>query len=494
MSSTYSTSLRIQLIDTGTENEAWGQPLDNNLGTIIEQAIVGSNTISLTNLTTYSLTTANAAVDQARNAVLVFNGALTANCNVVAPSVKKVYVVSNKTTGGKFVNIKTSSGNAVSVINGTNQLVYCDGTDFKSAVNVNTVIGNLSVSGNATIAGNVSIGGNITASNVIASSNGNITLTSNTSIVQLGNNTGAYVLPTGNTAQRPSTVKLGMQRWNTDLNWMELWNGIVWYPLTGSYGVTYVVVAGGGGGGNGSGAGGGGAGGALLGGITVQSGTAYSVTIGAGGSTNTQGSNTIALGFTAVGGGAGATSVNAGGSGGSGGGAATDNGSGATRSGGARVVGQGNTGGDSGNGSDNLNAGGGGGGAGVAGGYGVGGNPATGGAGGNGVSSSISGTLVYYAGGGGGAGSSGATNSPRGPAGLGGGGIGGLGNSGGAGFGTANTGGGGGGFAAAGGSGITILSYASPTQTATGGTVTSYSSGGTTYWVHTFTTSGTFTA
>jgi hypothetical protein len=69
--------------------------------------------------------------------------------------------------------------------------------------------------------------------------------------------------------------------------------------------------------------------------------------------------------------------------------------------------------------------------------------------------------------------------------------------------GTANTGGGGGGSGSggtsggsnnAGGSGIVILSYESPTQTATGGTVTSYSSGGDTYWVHTFTTSGTFTA
>jgi hypothetical protein len=46
----------------------------------------------------------------------------------------------------------------------------------------------------------------------------------------------------------------------------------------------------------------------------------------------------------------------------------------------------------------------------------------------------------------------------------------------------------------AGGSGVVIISYASPTQIGTGGTVTSYTSGGTTYWVHTFTSSGTFTA
>jgi hypothetical protein len=126
--------------------------------------------------------------------------------------------------------------------------------------------------------------------------------------------------------------------------------------------------------------------------------------------------------------------------------------------------------------------------------------------GGNGTSTSISGTLIYYAGGGGGGGGDNENPGQRGLGGLGGGGNGGQ-----SGLdpayagspGTANTGGGGGGSGGtlgtptaggSGGSGIVILSYESPTQTATGGTVTSYSSGGDTYWVHTFTTSGTFTA
>jgi hypothetical protein len=495
MASTYSSSLRIQLIETGTENEAWGQPLDNNLGTVIEQAIVGSNTISLTNLTSYTLTAANASPDQARNAVLVFDGALSADCNVIAPSVKKVYVVSNKTSGGYLVNIKTSSGNAVSVINGTNQLVYCDSTDFKTAVNINTIIGDLAVSGNATVNGSVTIGGNISGPNNLASTNGNITTVSNTSIVQLGNNTGAFVLPTGNTVQRPSTVKLGMQRWNTDLTWVEVWNGVVWYPLTGSYGVQYLVVAGGGAGGGAGGfgnAGGGGGGGALVGGITVQSGTAYTITIGAGGASfAAQGANTFALGFTAVGGGGGGNNAGNGGNGGSGGGAGRGN-DGVAKTGGSATTGQGFAGGntDGSTGSAYGAAGGGGGGT-----VGQNGQTFGGGAGGSGVSTSISGSLVTYAGGGGGAG-----GDNGGSGGAGGGGAGGAGGSPNGQPGTANRGGGGGGIAVSGvqtnfgGSGIAIISYASPTQTATGGTVTSYTSGGTLYWVHTFTTSGTFTA
>jgi hypothetical protein len=39
-----------------------------------------------------------------------------------------------------------------------------------------------------------------------------------------------------------------------------------------------------------------------------------------------------------------------------------------------------------------------------------------------------------------------------------------------------------------------IISYADATQRGTGGTVTNYSSGGSTYWVHTFTTSSTYTS
>jgi hypothetical protein len=63
--------------------------------------------------------------------------------------------------------------------------------------------------------------------------------------------------------------------------------------------------------------------------------------------------------------------------------------------------------------------------------------------------------------------------------------------------GTANLGGGAGGYFAAtntggsnGGSGIVIISYVSATQRGTGGTVTS--SGGS--YIHTFTSSGTYTA
>jgi hypothetical protein len=481
MSSTYSTSLRIQLIDTGTEDEAWGIPTDNNLGTIIEQAITGVESVSLTNLTNYTLTAANAVADQSRNAVLVFTGVLSANCNVIAPAVNKVYVISNQTTGGKNVNITVGSGTNVAVANGTNQLVYCNGSSFKSAIDVNSIVGNLAVFGNSTVGGNVTVGTNIVMGGTLTTTNGNLSLRSTTSnVINFQGTTGALTPPTGTTAQRPSSPVVGMSRWNTTLGWYEIWNGLIWQQITGSFNVSYLIVAGGGGGSGG----GGGAGGLLANVTTVNPGTNYTVVVGSGGggtggSTNgTNGANSTAFGFTAIGGGGGGNggAANSGSAGGSGGGAGQtvyENYS----PGGAGTSGQGFAGGYN-YGTVVGGAGsGGGGGAGAVGGNG--GND-RGGNGGSGVASSITGTSTFYAGGGGGS-----SDNIGGSGGAGGGGNAGSG-------GAANTGGGSGSGYGSGGSGIVIVSYTGITQRATGGTVTSYSLSGITYWVHTFTSSGTF--
>jgi len=154
MPSTYSTSLKLELIGNGEQTGTWGQTTNNNLGTLIEQAITGVGQLTLTGDTV--LTNYNGLPDEARNAVLVFSGALAAPANITAPSVEKTYIVTNNS--GANVTIKTASGTGVTVSNGLSALVYCDGTDFYTAVNVNNVIGNLTVSGNEVIGGAVYLG------------------------------------------------------------------------------------------------------------------------------------------------------------------------------------------------------------------------------------------------------------------------------------------------------------------------------------------------
>jgi hypothetical protein len=94
-------------------------------------------------------------------------------------------------------------------------------------------------------------------------------------------------LPVGTTAQRPATPASGMIRQNSTTNNPEWWDATTSSWLTFSqpagYSVNYLVVAGGGGGGQGFYGGGGGAGGNLSSSLTLSSGTAYTITIGAGG-------------------------------------------------------------------------------------------------------------------------------------------------------------------------------------------------------------------
>lgn len=263
-----------------------------------------------------------------------------------------------------------------------------------------------------------------------------------------------------------------------------------------------LVVAGGGG----ATGGGGGAGGVIQTTLNLVPGTSYTITVGAGGAgTNyptpgtigANGGSSIITGqtistFTAIGGGGagkwgpGGTG-NPGQSGGSGGGAGANTTLGGSPSvGGAGTTGQGFAGGSTPNVSGSPA--GGGGGAGAVGANGVNPGTAAGGNGGVGISSSITGTAVFYAGGGGGA-----SNSTQGTGGSGGGGNAAL-TTGGAG--TVNTGGGGGGASGSpatggnGGSGVVILSIptaqytgtttGSPTVTVVGSrTVLQYNSSGT---------------
>ena len=250
----------------------------------------------------------------------------------------------------------------------------------------------------------------------------------------------------------------------------------------GTYSVSSLLVAGGGGGGNNGYGGGGGAGGFLYTSSTSDSsGTAYAVAVGGGGAaapTAGRASNGVNSSFnllTAVGGGGGGgdpAGQQPGASGGSGGGGCAIG----AGTGGPGTSGQGNAGGTGYSAAPTgVYYAGGGGGAGAV------GNSTSSSNGGIGSTSSISGTSTYYAGGG-------AGHNYQGN------GVGGTG--GGANISanaTVNTGGGGSGYTGGafspGASGIAIVSYYGP-QRATGGTVTS--SGG--FTIHTFTSSGTFTA
>ena len=176
MPSTYSPTLRIELIGAGEQDGTWGTTTNSNLGSIIEQAITGVQTITFVDAN-YTLTAFNGLPDESRNAVLVLAGTNTTTRQLIAPAVEKVYVVSNGTGAG--VTIKTSAGTGVTVPNGATQIVYCNGTNFELAASQTNVIAGTGISVSTTgINSTVSVNPAVTATLTDAQTLTNKTLVS----------------------------------------------------------------------------------------------------------------------------------------------------------------------------------------------------------------------------------------------------------------------------------------------------------------------------
>jgi len=164
MASTYSTSLKIQLIGNGEQSSIWGNTTNTNWN-LIEQAVAGVQSITMANAN-YTLTDLNGISDEARNMVLVIGGSNSAIRQVITPLVPKVYMVSNNTSGGYAITVGGATGTLVTVPNGASVLVYCDGTNFYAGVS--GAAGNFSIPGNNTVAGNETIGGTLSVTGTIS--------------------------------------------------------------------------------------------------------------------------------------------------------------------------------------------------------------------------------------------------------------------------------------------------------------------------------------
>jgi len=137
MASTYSTNLKIELIGTGEQSGTWGSTTNTNLGTALEQSIVGYGNPNFTTDAdlTISLTDSN-ATQTARNLALNVTSSvsLTTTRNLIVPTIQKPYIVRNNTTGSQSIVVKTSAGTGVTVPNGAYTVVYTDGTNVVSQI------------------------------------------------------------------------------------------------------------------------------------------------------------------------------------------------------------------------------------------------------------------------------------------------------------------------------------------------------------------------
>jgi hypothetical protein len=131
MASTYS-ALKIQLMTTGENSGTWGNVTNVNLGTALEEAIVGSADVTFSSAdVTLTLTDSNAS-QEARNLRLNLTGTISSPQNLVVPAIEKVYIVNNGLT--QAVTVKNSTGTGIAVPAGKTMWVYNTGSNVVDAV------------------------------------------------------------------------------------------------------------------------------------------------------------------------------------------------------------------------------------------------------------------------------------------------------------------------------------------------------------------------
>jgi hypothetical protein len=131
MASTYS-SLKIQLMTTGENSGTWGNVTNVNLGTALEEAIVGSADVTFASgNVTLSLTDSNSS-QSARNLRLNLTGTTGGARDLIVPSIEKVYIVNNGCAD--TVTVKNSGGTGIAVPAGKTAYVYNNATNVVDAI------------------------------------------------------------------------------------------------------------------------------------------------------------------------------------------------------------------------------------------------------------------------------------------------------------------------------------------------------------------------
>lgn len=131
MSSTFS-PLKIELITTGEQSGTWGDTTNTNLGTALEEAIVGNALVTFASAdVTLTLTNVN-TTQTARNLRLELTGTSGGARNLYVPAIEKPYIVANGLADA--VTVINASGTGVVVPAGKSMWVYNNGSDVVNVV------------------------------------------------------------------------------------------------------------------------------------------------------------------------------------------------------------------------------------------------------------------------------------------------------------------------------------------------------------------------
>ena len=132
MASTFSSDLKLELMATGENSGTWGTKTNTNLE-LVQQAIAGVQSITLSSGSTTALVMSNASISNARNMVIKFatitlSGATTVT---IPDSIEKFYIFDcTSITNPTNLTIKTASGSGFTIDASKIYAAYSNGTNL----------------------------------------------------------------------------------------------------------------------------------------------------------------------------------------------------------------------------------------------------------------------------------------------------------------------------------------------------------------------------
>ena len=182
MASTYSGNLAIELIGTGDQAGTWGNTTNTNLGTALEQAIVGTANVTFTTGTNTAITIAqNNTFQAARSLRLNLVGTIAASQYLYVPAISKFYLVNNGLSQAVIISNGANTGatgTSVTLPAGLSTLIYNDGTNIATPISFTSSLSNVTINGgtaNALTLTNVTISSGTITSNAATFTNVSIT-------------------------------------------------------------------------------------------------------------------------------------------------------------------------------------------------------------------------------------------------------------------------------------------------------------------------------
>jgi hypothetical protein len=157
--STYSPSLRVELITSGDQAGTWGNTTNDNFAYVFDAAIAGYQTVSVTSASqafTYNNgPVSTASLNQSVYAMLRLTTTTVAAFSVYAPPVSKQYIIWNNSGyaatiyNSTVIGNTTAAGTGVTIADGDRVLVWSNGTNFYE-IKTNNITGTVAIANGGT--------------------------------------------------------------------------------------------------------------------------------------------------------------------------------------------------------------------------------------------------------------------------------------------------------------------------------------------------------